>query len=65
MPQLRLPATSNTASAFWWALGFAVYIWLGGVAVGVASGTAFVVALVAGFGIFVYVRLYGEDERRP
>jgi len=65
VPQLRLPATSNTSSAFWWALGFGLYIWLGSVAVGVDSATAFVVALVAAFAIFVYVRLYGEDERRP
>ena len=65
MPQLRFPARSNTATAFWWAFGFGVYIWLGGVAIGWPSATSFVVAVVAGFAIFVYVRLYGEDERRP
>jgi hypothetical protein len=61
-----LPATSNSATSLLWALGFGLYIWLGGVAIGWPSATSFVVAVVAGFAIFLYVRIYGDDEpRRP
>ena len=43
-----------------------MFIWLGGIAVGFSGATSFVVGAVAGFGIFLYVRVYGEDEpRRP
>ncbi len=63
---LRVPARSNNASSFWWAFAFGVYIWLGGVAIGWSHAVSFVLAVVAGFAIFAYVRIYGEDEpRRP
>ena len=66
MPKFRLPAFSHGVTSFLWAFGLAVYIWLGGVAIGWSHATAFVAAVVAGFLIFLYVRTYGEDEpRRP
>ena len=37
-------------------------IWIGGQALGFGGATTFIVGLVAGFGIFLYVRVYGEDE---
>jgi hypothetical protein len=53
-------------TSFLWALGFAVFIWLFGQTVGMSRATAVVVAAVAGCAIFLYVRLYGEDDpRRP
>jgi hypothetical protein len=61
---LRLPAFSHGVTSFLWALGLALYIWLGGVAVGMSRGTATILAVVAGFGIFLFVRVYGEDEPR-
>jgi hypothetical protein len=49
-----------------WAVGFAIYIFLGGMAIGWTRGVSLVLAGVAGFGIFLFVRMYGEDEpRRP
>lgn len=60
-----MPAFSHGVVSFLWAVFFAVLIWIGGVAVGVAAATSFVVGVVAGAGIFLYVRIYGEDEPRP
>jgi hypothetical protein len=52
--------------SFLWAFWLAVFIWAGLLAVGVSQPTAVIVGGVAGFLIFVYVRIYGEDEpRRP
>jgi hypothetical protein len=63
---MRFPAFSHGTTSFFWALGLAVYIWLGGMAIGMSRATAVVLAAVAGCAIFLYVRLYGEDDpRRP
>ncbi len=62
----RLPAMSHGVTSFLWALGFALYIWLGGVAVGISQATAFAAAAVSACLIFLFVRIYGEDQpRRP
>jgi len=61
-----MPALSHSVTSFMWALFLGLYIWLGGVAVGVNGAIAFVLAVVCGFAIFVFVRTYGEDSpRRP
>jgi hypothetical protein len=59
---MRLPAFSHGVSSFLWALGFGVFIWLGGIAVGFSGALSFVVGAVAGAAIFLYVRVYGEDD---
>ncbi len=61
---LRPPSIDHGVVSFLWAFGLALFIWLGAIAIGVNAGTAFVVALVAGGAIFLYVRLYGEEELR-
>jgi hypothetical protein len=62
----RLPSIDHGITSFLWALFFGVFIWIGGLAVGYPSGTMFIAGAVAGFLIFVLVRVYGEDEpRRP
>jgi hypothetical protein len=48
--------------SFLWALGLGLFIWLGSLAVGVDGATAFILAAVAGAGIFLFVRVYGEDR---
>jgi hypothetical protein len=58
---LRLPAFDRGVTSFLWALGLGLYIWFGMLAIGVSQGTSFVVAAVAAFFIFLYVRLYGDD----
>ncbi len=63
---LRPPSIDHGVVSFLWALGLGVFLWLGMLAVGVSNATAFVLSAVAACGIFLYVRLYGEEEpRRP
>ena len=63
---LRPPAIAHGIVSFVWAVLFGVFIWIGGIAVGFASSTMFIIGAVAGFGIFLFVRTHGEDEpRRP
>ena len=63
---LRLPAFDRGITSFLWALFFGLFIWLSGSAVGYGGAVSFIVGCVAGFLIFVFVRVYGEDEpRRP
>jgi predicted lipid-binding transport protein (Tim44 family) len=46
---------------------FGLYIWLGGLAVGVHGGTAFIFGAVIGFLVFLLVMAYGADApvRQP
>ena len=60
----RPPSIDRGTSAGLWAIGFGLYLFLGALAVGVGLGTAFVVSLVATALIFLYIRVYGTDERR-
>jgi len=63
---VHLPAFSHGVTSFLWALGLAVFIWLGGMSVGFSRATAGVVAALSGCAIFLFVRIYGEDDpRRP
>ncbi|MFL5929470.1 MAG: hypothetical protein ACJ77E_21255 [Gaiellaceae bacterium] len=62
----RAPSIAHGVVSFLWALFFGLFIWIGGRAVGFPSGTTFIAGCVAGFLIFILVRVYGEDEpRRP
>jgi hypothetical protein len=64
VPQFRLPAISHGVVAFIWALVFGLYVWLGGLAVGVSGGTAFIFGALVGFLVYIAVRVYGRDEPR-
>ena len=59
---LRPPSIAKGTTSFLWAFGFFLFLWLGMLSIGISGGTAFVLAAVAGFGIFFYVRLYGEGR---
>jgi hypothetical protein len=60
----RPPAIAHGIVSFLWAVFLGGFIWIGGIAVGVSSGFAFILGAVAGFLIFLFVRVYGEDEPR-
>ena len=64
---LRPPAFDHGVISFLWALFFGLFIWIGGSAVGYGSrASRFIIGAVVGFLIFLFVRVYGEDEpRRP
>ena len=56
---LRSPSFDRGVTSFLWALLFAVFIWLGGSAVGISRAMSVLAAAVAGFFIFLFVRLRG------
>ena len=63
---LRPPSIAHGVTSAVWAVVFGVVIFFGALIAGADRGTSFVVAVVAGFGIFLFVRLHGEDPlRRP
>jgi hypothetical protein len=57
--QSELPTRDRGTTSFLWALLFGVIIWLGAQSIGIPSALAFMVAAVAGFFIFLFVRLCG------
>lgn len=67
MPHFRLPAFSHGFWAFFWGVVFGVYVWLGGLAVGVTGGTAFIFGAVVTFVVYLLVMAYGADDpqRQP
>jgi hypothetical protein len=58
---LRAPSVDQGVHAFIWSVVFFLFMWLGGLAVGVSGGLAFIVSLVVAAGIFLFVRLRGGD----
>jgi amino acid permease len=62
----RMPSIDHGVTSFLWAVGLGIFIWFGLRAVDVGNAPAFTIACVSAFLIFLYVRVYGEDEpRRP
>ena len=57
---LRPPSIDRGVTSFLWALGLALFIWLGLKAVGVSDPTALIVAALSLGAIFLFVRTYGE-----
>jgi hypothetical protein len=65
---LRPPSVDKGFQALLWALFFFLYLWLGMLAVDVSGATAFIFAGIIGAAIFLFVRIYGEEDpsrRRP
>jgi hypothetical protein len=61
---LRAPSVDQGVHAFGWSVVFFLFMWLGGLAIGVSGGLAFVVSLVAAAAIFMFVRLRGGPSPR-
>jgi hypothetical protein len=61
---LRPPSIDHGVISFIWAFVLGVLLWAFMLAVGISKPTAFIVAAVAACAIFLYVRVYGEDEPR-
>lgn len=62
MAHLRPPAFSPGFTSLLWGIGLGIFIWLGLLAIGISSGTAFLFGIVAAVLIFFYVRLFGADQ---
>ena len=61
---LRMPSIDRGVQAFLWALVFFLFLYFGMVLIAVSKGTAFVLSLVIGLGVFLYVRTSGDDDPR-
>ncbi len=59
---LRPPSVDHGVQSFLWAVVFFLFLWFGMLAVGVSRATSFVLALVLGALIFLFVRIFGEDD---
>jgi hypothetical protein len=59
---LRPPSVDHGVQAFIWAVDFCLFLWLGMLAIGISGGAAFMLALICGALIFLFVRVLGEDE---
>jgi hypothetical protein len=59
---LRPPSIDHGVISFIWGLVLGLVIWLGLLAVGVSQPTAIIIGALSVGGIFLYVRLYGEDR---
>jgi hypothetical protein len=57
----RPPSIDQGVIAAIWAVGLSIYIYFGLIAVGASGATAIVLALVSFAGIWLLVRLRGED----
>ena len=61
---LRPPSIDHGVISFLWAFGLGLYLWLGMLAIGVSGATAVVLAAVSACAIFLFVRIYGEEDVR-
>jgi hypothetical protein len=62
----RPPSIDQGVIATIWAVGLSIYIYFGLIAIGESGATAIVIALVSFAGIWLLVRLRGEEPlRRP
>jgi hypothetical protein len=61
----RPPSIDHGVISFIWAAFFGLFIWVGLLAIGVNGGVAVAIAVVSAFLIFLFVRVYGEEEVRP
>jgi len=59
---LRPPSVDHGVQSFLWAVLFFLFLWFGMLAIGISSATSFVLALVFGALIFLFIRIFGEDE---
>ena len=59
---LRAPSIAPGVKAFVWAIVFALYIWLFLRGIRVSQPTSLILAAVFGALIFLFVRVFGEDE---
>ena len=61
---LRPPSIASGVSAFLWAVGFGLFIWLGLVAIGISQALSVILAFLSFGAIFLFVRIFGDEELR-
>ena len=58
----RPPSIDHGVVSLLWAIGFALFIYFGLLAIGTSGAFSIVIALLAGGAIWLFVRLQGEDR---
>ncbi len=58
----RPPSFDHGFISFLWGVGLGLLIWIGLLAIGISQATSFIFGAVAGAGIFLYVRVCGEEQ---
>ena len=58
----RPPSVDHGIVSLLWAIGFALFIYFGLVAIGSSGAFSFLLAVIAGGAIWLFVRLQGEDR---
>ena len=61
---LRPPSIDHGVVSFLWALALGLFLLLGMWSIGVDRATALVLSFVAAGGIFLFVRLFGDEQVR-
>ena len=61
---LRPPSVDHGIVSFIWAFVIGLLLWLFMLGIGISKATSFIIAALVALGVFLYVRLYGEDEPR-
>jgi hypothetical protein len=61
---LRSPSIDHGVASFIWAFVIGLLLWLFMLGIGISKATSFVIAALVACVVFLYVRLYGEDEPR-
>jgi hypothetical protein len=61
---LRAPSIDRGVQSFIWAVVFFLVLWLGMRGIGVTQATSLIIAGVASFLIFLYVRTHGGEDPR-
>ncbi|HVP74378.1 MAG TPA: hypothetical protein VMS63_00030 [Gaiellaceae bacterium] len=59
---MHLPSIDKGVTAFAWGVGLGAYVYFGLLAVGASGAFAIVIATLAAAGIWLFVRLRGEDN---
>jgi hypothetical protein len=59
-----MPSIDRGVQSFIWAVVFFLVLYFGMLAIAISKGTAFVLSLVAGFLVFLFVRTRGDDDPR-
>ena len=64
MLKLRAPSIDHGIVSFVWAFVLGLLLWGFLLGIGISQATSLIVGMLAVGAIFLYVRIYGEDEPR-
>jgi hypothetical protein len=60
----RPPSIDHGVISAIWAVALGAFIWAALLAIGISGATAVIIAAVSFCAIFLYIRIYGEEEPR-